>query len=89
MTIDAQHPVNVRRDLRCDVLDGNRERGDLVLTGGLQIGAAKRKQDLALQYEAIADDLNAGSVGQHVTQLAKEFASITLQLLYLGRQRHV
>ena len=32
---------------------------------------------------------DARPVGQHVAQLAEEFAAVALQLLDLGRQRHV
>ena len=60
-----------------------------VLAGRRQIGAADREQHLALEHEAVADDLDARPVRQHVTQLAEELAAIALQLLDLRRQRHV
>ena len=72
-----------------DVFDGDRKSGNRVLTPRLQIRAARREQDLALQNEAVPDDLNPWPVGQHVTQLAEEVAAITLQFLHLGGQRHV
>ena len=72
-----------------DVLDGDRERGDPVLARLRQVGAAQREQHLALEHEPIADDLDPRAVGQHLAQLAEEFAAIALQLLHLGRQRGI
>ena len=74
---------------RRDVLDGDRQRGDLVLPRRRQLGAAHREQHLALEHEPVADDLDPRPVGQHLAQLAEELAAIALQLLHLGRQRHV
>ena len=65
-TVNLQDPVHVGRDLRRDVLDGDRQRGHLRHALLRQVGAADRKQHLALEHEAVADDLDARPSRQHL-----------------------
>ena len=79
-----------RRDLGRDILDGDRQRGDLVLPRLRQVGAADREQHLALEHEAIARRSGCpGRFASTVAQLAEELAAIALQLLHLRCQRHI
>ena len=89
VAIDSQDPLDVRRDLRGDILDGDGKRSDPVHPSRRQVGAADGKQHLALEHEPVADDLDSRPIRQHIAQLAEELAAIALEFLHLRGQRDV
>ena len=81
MTVDAQNPGNIGRDLLFQL---EQRVGHLVEFGatlGLEVGLAGIEKHLRLQHEAVADDAHVGAVAEDFAKLAEEIGAVAFQLV--------
>ena len=89
VSVDAQHPVDLRRYLLFQIDQRAREL--------VEFGAAFRQQHrlpgieehFGLEHEAVADDADVRPVAEDVAQPAEEFRAVARQFLHPLRQRDV
>ena len=89
VAVDAQHPVDLRRNL---LLQIEQRAGELVEFGAAfrpQHRGAAVEEDLRLEHEAVADDADVGAVAEDFAQLAEEIRPVARQFLHALRQRDV
>src|SRR5437588_277449 len=88
MAIDPQYPGNVARDVALELVHRRGKLVHLELTGRVEIGRALGKQNLRLEYEAVADHQDAGTLAQDLPQAPKELGAVARQFLNpLGERR--
>ena len=89
MAIDAQDPVDVRRDGLGDIVERFGEADQALAAGRLQVGLARVEQHFGLKYEPVADDADVLAPIQHLAQATEEVGAVLCQLLDFGNQSPV
>ena len=89
MTFYLQDPVDVRRDLRGDLLQRIGHAGDLGTAGRAEVGGSDGEQHLGGEDEAVANDTDFRVVSKHFPQAAKELGTVAGEFLHLAGERRI
>src|SRR3546814_18600520 len=82
--VDAQHPVDVVRNVGGDLLQRAGEAGELRTAVLLDRRRAAGEEDLGLEHEAVADDADGLAAADELQQAAAELRDVPRQPLHLS-----
>src|ERR1700746_967106 len=89
MPVDAQYPIDVRRDLGGDRLQRSDHRCELFLRIVAEFSASRREEHLRLEHEAVADNADIRAITEDLAQSAEELRTIAGELLDLVDERQI
>ncbi len=75
---DPQDPVDLRRDFLLQFDDRAGKLAHLVLSGAVLITSDRRKQNLGLEDEAVADDADVLAIRKDLAQASEEVRAIAV-----------
>ncbi len=89
MAIDAQDPVDLRRDFLCEIKQRGCELRHFRLPFRIEFIAAGREEHFGLEDKSVADDADVFTIGQNFAQPPEEVGPIAVQFLHPLRQRDI
>ena len=89
VAVDAQHPVDLRRNFLLQLDQRLRQLRHLGAAGIVDVRRTDRKQHLGLEDEAVADDADVFAVGKDFAQPPEEIGAVAVEFLDTLGQRDV